>query len=152
MRIKWYGHASFLIETGGVRIITDPYDPEVVVGYAPIREPADIVIRSSDDDRGHCNAKMIPGNPTVITATEIIDGGITVRGIHFRAVPVLESVIFKESPLDNAMYCFEAEGIRITHMGDVGNPLDAEQLEALEGTDLLLALTGGPPTIDLDDL
>ena len=95
---------------------------------------------------------MIPGNPTVITATEIVDRGVTVRGINFKAVPVMESVIHKESPLDNAMYTFEADGIRIAHMGDVGNPLTPEQLERLQGTHVLLALTGGPPTIELDDL
>jgi L-ascorbate metabolism protein UlaG (beta-lactamase superfamily) len=37
-------------------------------------------------------------------------------------------------------------------MGDVGNPLDEEQLEFLSGTDLLFALAGGHPTIELDDL
>jgi L-ascorbate metabolism protein UlaG (beta-lactamase superfamily) len=37
-------------------------------------------------------------------------------------------------------------------MGDVGNPLTDAQMEALAGTDILLALAGGPPTIELEDL
>ncbi|MDX1524144.1 MAG: MBL fold metallo-hydrolase, partial [Anaerolineae bacterium] len=37
-------------------------------------------------------------------------------------------------------------------MGDVGNFLTADQMQALAGTDILLALTGGPPTIELDEL
>jgi L-ascorbate metabolism protein UlaG (beta-lactamase superfamily) len=39
------------------------------------------------------------------------------------------------------------------HLGDLGNPLTDEQLARLRGrVDVLLALTGGPPTIELEDL
>ena len=39
------------------------------------------------------------------------------------------------------------------HLGDLGNPLTDEQLALLRGrVDVLLALTGGPPTIELEDL
>jgi L-ascorbate metabolism protein UlaG (beta-lactamase superfamily) len=151
MKIKWLAHASFLIEGDGLRIITDPYHPQEM-GFPVITEPADIVIRSSDDDRGHCYAEMIRGEPEVVTATDIVDSGATVQGLTISAIPVLESLIHKDSPLDNAMYSFTVEGIRISHMGDVGNPLTDEQLEGLADTDVLLALTGGPPTIELDDL
>jgi L-ascorbate metabolism protein UlaG (beta-lactamase superfamily) len=38
-------------------------------------------------------------------------------------------------------------------MGDLGNPFTDEQLARLRGkVDILLALTGGPPTIELEDL
>ena len=50
------------------------------------------------------------------------------------------------------MYRFTVEGVQIGHLGDVGNPLTEEQLEGLAGVDVLLALAGGPPTIDIDDL
>lgn len=95
---------------------------------------------------------MIAGNPVVVTATEILEDGATVRGILIKAIAAKESLIHKERPLDNAMYRFELEGIQVCHMGDVGNRLTDDQLEALSGTDVLIAPTGGPPTIDLDDL
>jgi L-ascorbate metabolism protein UlaG (beta-lactamase superfamily) len=151
MKIKWLAHASFLIEGDGLRIITDPYMPEEV-NLPPITEPADIVIRSSDDDLGHCYIDTIPQGYELVTTTEIVDTGTTVKGLEITAIPVQESLIHKESPLDNAMYRFTLEGINITHMGDVGNRLSEAQLAALAGTDVLLALTGGPPTLDLDDL
>ena len=37
-------------------------------------------------------------------------------------------------------------------MGDVGNPLSPTQIDFFRGVDVLLTLTGGPPTIELDDL
>ncbi len=59
MKIKWYGHACFRIEGGGVSIVTDPYTPEVA-GLDPVEEPADVVIMSSATDRFHSNAPWWP--------------------------------------------------------------------------------------------
>ena len=50
------------------------------------------------------------------------------------------------------MYRFEMDGIKVAHMGDVGNPLNAQQMAFFEDVDVLLALTGGGLTIALDDL
>src|ERR1700680_1243368 len=80
MKIRWLGHAAFAIESNGLRVITDPYTPEDL-DFPPVTESADIVIRSSADDRGHCNAEMIPGSPVVVTATEIVEKGANVRGL-----------------------------------------------------------------------
>ena len=151
MKITWCAHAAFLLEGDGLRIVTDPYLPEAT-GLAPIVEPADVVIRSSSDDEGHCHAAMIGGNPAVVTATEIDGAPAEICGLSISAIQSQESLIHKESPRDNAMYRFTLAGIRITHLGDVGNRLTNDQLQAMQGTDVLLAPTGGPPTIDLDDL
>jgi|SRR5579859_2323022 len=151
MNITWLAHAAFLIEGAGVRIITDPYTPSSI-GFATIDEKADIVVRSSADDLGHCNAAMIPGDPVVVTATEVGPEGVEARGVHFAAIPAQESLIYKAAPADNAMYRFTLDGVRVAHFGDVGNRLEESQLAALAGADVWLVPAGGPPTIDLDDL
>jgi L-ascorbate metabolism protein UlaG (beta-lactamase superfamily) len=59
----------------------------------------------------------------------------------------------KEDPEENAMYRLELDGVSVLHMGDAGNPPTEEQLARLRGrVDVLLALAGGPPTIELNDL
>jgi len=151
MRIKRYGHASFLIAGDNIRIITDPYLPELI-GYDPITDPADVVITSSATDPAHCHVAMLPGNPTVINALEITGNPVEIRGVRFEAVATTESLIYKDSPGQNAMYRFTVNDIAVGHMGDVGNPLDDAQLAFFQDIDVLLALTGGPPTIELDDL
>jgi L-ascorbate metabolism protein UlaG (beta-lactamase superfamily) len=151
MKIKWYAHAAVLFADNQLRIIADPYSP-TELGFATITEPADIVIRSSADDLGHCYAEMISGDPIIVTATELEPEGVTVRGIHFTPIHARESLIHKERPRDNAMYRFTLDGIRIAHLGDVGNRLTDDQLDGLHDVDVLLAPVGGPPTIDLDDL
>jgi L-ascorbate metabolism protein UlaG (beta-lactamase superfamily) len=151
MKIQWFAHAAFLIETGHLRIITDPYTPEVM-GFSPIITRADVVIRSSRDDAGHCFASMIPGDPVVVTATEIGSEPFEVAGVRITAIPAQESLIHKAQPADNAMYRFSLEGLEMVHMGDVGNRLTESQLKALGGADVLFAPVGGPPTIELSDL
>ena len=153
MKIKWLAHASFLIEGNGLRIITDPYEPNEVINLPPITETADIVVRSSDDDEAHCFIDTIPPGFELVTATDIVETGATAKGIDFSAIWSMESLTKADNIIrDNAMYCFTLDGINITHMGDVGNSLTAAQMEAMAGTDILLALAGGHPTIDLADL
>ena len=152
MKIRWLAHASFLIEGDGLRIITDPFEPNEVINLPPVTETADIVVRSSDDDEAHCYVETIPPGFELVTATDIVESGATAKGVRFEAIWSEESHIHKEVVRDNAMYRFTLEGINITHMGDVGNPLTKAQMDALAGTDILLALVGGPPTIELADL
>jgi hypothetical protein len=50
MKIKWYAHAAVMFEGEGVRIIADPYEPELA-GLAPIPDPADRAVRSPVNPR-----------------------------------------------------------------------------------------------------
>lgn len=151
IKIKWLAHASFLIEGDGLRIITDPYDPQEI-NLPPVTEPADIVIRSSDDDKAHCFVDTIPAGFELITAPDIVETGATAEGLEVTAIWSQESLVHKDIPRHNAMYRFTLDGVTISHMGDVGDFLTKEQMAALAGTDVLLALAGGPPTIELDEL
>ncbi|SUZ32058.1 hypothetical protein ROE7235_01810 [Roseibaca ekhonensis] len=156
MDIRWYGHASFrLLPKAGPVIITDPYLPELV-GYAPIPDPADIVVISSTDDDGHCREDLVPDNHAVVDALDVaLNGGSrVVDGLTFNAMEAMEYEHHPEHavPGQNAMYRFELDGIRIAHMGDVGNRLTSAQMEFFEDVDILLALTGDALTIKLPDL
>lgn len=155
MKIKWYGHASFLITANdGTAIITDPYTPETS-GYAPISDVADVVIMSSDNDLFHCRADLLPGSPLVINALTVAQQGGKRQelGIEFQAMEAMEALDHREhDPDQNGMFRFEVDGISVGHMGDVGNPLTTAQMDFFKDVDVLLALVGGHPTLELDDL
>jgi L-ascorbate metabolism protein UlaG (beta-lactamase superfamily) len=155
MKLKWYGHASFRIRSeDGVSIITDPYDP-ATAGFKGFTEPADIVIISSDNDSFHCNEHLIPGSHTTINALELArSGGVRLEhGIEFRAIEAMEALNHAEhDPDQNGMYRIKIDGIQIGHLGDMGNALTPAQLEFFAGIDVLLALVGGHPTLELSDL
>lgn len=155
MKLKWYGQACFLITASdGTKIVTDPYTPETS-GYQYVTEEADLVIRSSDNDSFHCRADLIPGSPTVVTALDLAnEGGETVqKGIRIRAIEAMEALNHRyHDPDQNGMYRFTVDGLDIGHMGDVGNALSEGQINFFKDVDVLLALAGGHPVIELDDL
>ncbi len=156
MDIRWYGHAAFgLTPENGPSVITDPYRADLV-GYAPIPDAADIVVRSSADDEGHCREDLVPGEHELVEALAIaMNGGSrTVGGVEFKAKKAMEIAdhFEHEVPGQNAMYRFELDGIKIAHMGDVGNRLTCDQLAFFEDVDILLALTGSILTIKMPDL
>ncbi len=156
MKITWFGHAAFhLLPEEGPSVITDPYTPEGV-GYAPIRESADLVIISSDDDDAHCRADLISGNPAIVNALEVAQNGGRAEavGIEVTAIEAAEWDHHPEHevPGQNGMYRFTLDGIKCAHMGDVGNPLTDAQQSFFEDTDILFALAGGYLTLELPDL
>lgn len=155
MKLKWYGQAAFSVSSdAGLTIITDPYTPETA-GYEPILDPADLVITSSDNDSFHCRSDLILGNPVTINALAVAHNGgtRTEKGVTFRAIAAMEALNHRyHDPDQNALYRFEVDSIRIGHMGDVGNALSAAQIDFFRDLDILLALAGGHPTIELDDL
>lgn len=150
MKIQWYAHACFRLETQGVSIVTDPYTPRKA-GFRVIEEAADLVVRSSDDDSAHANAAMFPGSD-VMTMTHVPRAGNEWRGIRFRPIPAQESLVHKAEPGDNALYRFVVDDVDVIHFGDVGNPLADWQLALMRGCDVALVPVGGPPTIALPDL
>lgn len=154
MRITFYAHASFRLEADGIALVTDPYTP-ARSGFDPIDEPADIVLMSSATDDFHSDPSHLRGEPAVVNALELPPEGTVVKGVPVRPFPATESLTFDfgRDPDANALYLFELGGLRVLHMGDIGNPVAPGHLDALAGqVDLLLALTGAHATIALDDL
>ncbi len=160
MKIKFYAHASFRLETDGLAVVTDPYTPGPGhSGFDPINEAADLVIMSSATDAFHSDPSHVQGEPVVVNALELPPEGTEVRGIPIRSFRAYESKTFDyqaefgRDPDANALYLFTLGGLRVLHMGDIGNPVAREHLDALRGqVDILLALTGEHATIALDDL
>jgi hypothetical protein len=134
VEIAFYAHASFRLEADGLTVITDPYTPGPQPrGFDPINEPADHVIMSSATDAFHSDLSHARGNPTVINALELPPEGSTVRGLHIRSFPAMESFTFYfgRDPDANALYLFTLGGIHVLHMGDIGNPVSPAHLDAL---------------------
>lgn len=158
MKIKFYAHASFRLEGDGLVVVTDPYLPSRS-RFDPIDEPADIVLMSSATDKFHSDPSHVKGDPIVVNALELPPDGAEVKGLRIKSFPAMENLSYDfrrewgRDPDANALYTFTLDGLRVLHMGDIGNPVPPEHLAALKGqVDVLLALTGGHATIALDDL
>ena len=151
MKITWYGHAAFLIETMGLRIILDPYRSPDCGGYEPIAEIADVVAVSHENDRYHSHLGQIGGAFEVVRGLDLPPGGLTAHGVRFEAIRVFET---PEKLVEDEVTIlhFRMEGLHVVHLGDLGHSLSDDELAPIRGADVLLASAGGPPTIDFPEI
>ena len=147
MRLTYFGHSSFLVETAdGIRVILDPYRHGAfngAVGYAPIDEPADVVVASHDHD-DHGAYDTIPGDPLVLlhpTAETV--GSLTITGVD-----VAHDETGGSERGKNTIAILDDGDVRLVHLGDLGHTLDYATVEALGRVDVLLVPVGGFFTID----
>ncbi len=143
MYLKWLGHACYLVELGGLRVVMDPYDEKV--GYLSLDVTADCVtISHSHFD--HNNVSAVKGSPLIIKSPEEVKiGSITCHGI-----PVFHDLNKGIQRGTNIIFLLEGEGIRIAHLGDLGHTLSSEILSQMGEIDILLIPVGGVFTVDAD--
>jgi len=151
MKLTWFGHAAFLIEAQGTRIILDPFRSPDSGGYRPIDEAADVVVVSHENDRYHSHLGQIIPPFEVVKALEIPSGGTTVRGIKLKTIHVFENE--KRQPEDEVTIVhFRVEGLHVAFLGDLGHSLSEEELDPIRGAEVVLIAAGGRPTIGLAEV
>jgi L-ascorbate metabolism protein UlaG (beta-lactamase superfamily) len=144
VKLKWLGHASFLITSDtGMKIITDPYTITEDIKYGEITESADIVT-VSHDHRDHNNVAAVRGKPEVVRRV-----GITkVKEIEFKGIASYHDEAGGSKRGNNIIFCFVVDGMRLCHLGDLGHQLSEKQVTELGKVDILLIPVGGYYTID----
>jgi L-ascorbate metabolism protein UlaG (beta-lactamase superfamily) len=146
MHFTWYGHAAFLIETQGLRIIFDPYRSPESGGYLPIEEPADLVIVSHDDQIYHSYSGQIVPPFELVKALELPPGGKVFKGIRFETVHAFETP--ERLPDEEVTIIhFHSEAMHVVYLGDLGHGLTDEEVAPLRGADIVLIPAGSTPTI-----
>lgn len=134
MKLTWYGHACFKLETAEGSVVFDPYES----GYLPnLKLPgicADAVICShGHGDHSAAGAVTLTGNTPSFKLTQI---------------PCFHDEVGGRKRGKNLITVVEAEGKKIAHMGDIGHQLNGEQLSLLKGADVLMIPVGGVYTVD----
>ena len=144
MKVKWLGHATFLITAGdGTKIITDPYIPGNGLSYGEIKESADIVT-VSHDHFDHNNVASVSGNPQVVKDSEPTE----IKGIKIRGVPTYHDDKQGKDRGNNVIFIMDVDGVKVCHVGDLGHPLNSQQVADIGKVDVLLVPVGGFFTID----
>lgn len=144
MKVKYLGHSAFIITSdSGLKIITDPYTTAPSLTYGEITESADIVT-VSHDHLDHCNAAGVGGNPQVVKGA----GRVVVRGIEFNGIAGYHDEVRGRMRGNNTIFCFDVDGMRVCHLGDLGHLLDDRQVLEIGDVDILLIPVGGYFTID----
>ena len=134
MKLTWLGHSCFLLESADGSCVFDPYAPGSVPGLELGKLAADMCLCShGHGDHAYSDAVSLTGNDCAlkVTAADTFHDGVrgTLRG-------------------KNIVYTVAAEGMRVTHMGDIGHIPDAETLEKIGKPDVLMIPVGGFFTVD----
>jgi L-ascorbate metabolism protein UlaG (beta-lactamase superfamily) len=147
MKIKWYGHAAFLITSDeGTRIIIDPYEPGAFGGqlsYGKIKDQADIVL-TSHDHADHNYTQDLPGTPQVVKGS----GSKTIKGISMKGVSSYHDPSKGSERGANTIFTIKINNIQLCHLGDLGHLLSDKELADIAPVDILLIPVGGFFTID----
>ncbi len=132
MEIIWLGHACFALESGGCRVVLDPYQMN---DYPPLHTHADAVYCS----HGHADhnytaaVELSAGKENRFTVEKVETFHDDKRGLLRGG---------------NTMHILRAEGLTVVHCGDLGHFPDEAQLAAISLADALLIPVGGYYTID----
>jgi len=144
MKVKWLGHACFLITSkSGLKAITDPYAVGGGIDYSPIKEMADVVVVSHEHG-DHNNVSAVQGKPEVVKGS----GTKIAKGIRFKGVATFHDGSQGTQRGPNTVFCFTVDDIRLCHLGDLGHLLSPGQVTEIGAVDILLVPVGGFFTID----
>jgi len=149
LTIRYHGWSFFLVTTpDGLRIAMDPYGN---IGY-PFPEVEADVVTVSHEHSDHNNVELVKGSPRVYRG--VPPGTADWNRVYERfgntrvfVVAAFHDDVQGTSPRGlNAVFVVESDGVRIAHLGDIGqSALTDGQLRALGTIDVLMIPVGAGP-------
>ena len=134
MKLTWYGHSCFMLESHAGTVVFDPYADGFPRGLKLPQLTADLVLCShSHGDHNAEDKVTITGQQTDYTVETLCCFHDDVQG---------------KKRGENLIRIVSGGGARVAHLGDVGHMLPPGQIKAIGHVDALLIPVGGFYTID----
>lgn len=145
MMISYLGRSCFKFQDKlgpeGITLVTDPFGKDL--GLKVPNFEADIVTVSHQHS-DHNNVGALRGTPFVID----MPGEYDVKGVMVQGINTFHDNKQGAERGGNIVYRIEMDDLTIVHLGDLGHVLTDEQLDQLDGVDILMIPVGGKFTID----
>jgi L-ascorbate metabolism protein UlaG (beta-lactamase superfamily) len=152
MQVEWFGQSAFALREGETTIAIDPFgempglaDRGMRFDYPPIAGLTADLLLVTHEHGDHNAVDRVGGDPVVVRSTAgrfetPIGEVVAVASEHDRVAGTARG--------PNTLFAFELGGVRVAHLGDLGQAvLRDEQAVALGSVDLLLIPVGDGPTI-----
>ena len=152
MQLEWYGQSAFRLADGDATVFIDPFDDLSGIHdrgmrweYPAIEGVSADLLLVTHEHRDHNGVGAIGGDPVVLRST---------AGTHESPIGEVVGIASEHDEVagtqrgPNTLWVFLFGGIRVAHLGDLGQKaLRDAQLAALGKVDLLIVPVGGGPTI-----
>ena len=143
MDLTWLGGAATRMRTRTAAVVMDPYDKSA--GGTLGRPDAHIITVSHDDPMRNGIAQVAPaeGDPMVLTGPgEYESRGVIIEGVR-------SSLRGDGEPVDlrSTLWLFEAEDIRVAHLGGMGAAPSGAAMDVLSVADIVFVPIGLPDTL-----
>ncbi|MDN5346717.1 MAG: hypothetical protein PWP65_281 [Clostridia bacterium] len=148
--MQWLGHASFYFTSPqGVRVVTDPYGPQVMPAARTVE--ADLVT-VSHEHWDHNYLQGVTGQPQIWRGltpdgAEWQQVGAVLKDVRGYIVPTYHDDSQGSKRGKNAVFVLEVGDLRMAHLGDLGHVLTEEQCQKIGRLDVLMIPVGGYFTI-----
>lgn len=142
MDISWLGQACFKLKGKQATIVLDPYSDQI--GFKLPKVEADVVA-VTHDHYDHNASSEVSGDPFVITGP----GEYEIKGINVVGIPSFHDNKKGQERGKNILYSVQIDGVRIAHLGDLGqDELTSAQIDSLGNVGVLMIPVGSVYTID----
>ncbi len=142
MEITWLGHSCFQLRGKNATLITDPFTLQP--GEAQwLNKINATIVTVSHNHPGHNYVLGVNGNPHVVRGP----GEYEISDVLITGVAAYHDDKQGKERGRNTIYVIHMDDLVICHLGDLGHPLQEEQLEEVADADVLLVPIGGPHTI-----
>lgn len=140
MKIQYLGHSSFLLESaGGTRVVTDPYGE---IGFPFPRVKADgVTVSHAHYD--HCNVAALGKRVKVFDRA----GTFSLGEFSISSMERYHDDCGGRKRGKDLVFFLESEGVRVCHLGDLGEPFSPELAASFGKVDVLMIPVGGNYTI-----
>lgn len=147
MLLSYLGHSSFyVLGSDGSRIVSDPYGSYPPFLVFPKDVEADL-ITISHSHADHTATSKVSGRPPIIRDATTT----TVREMKVTGYPALHGE-YQGTMAPNVIFVFECGGVKVVHLGELGQINSADTLEAIADADVMLVPIGVVGAMPYDQL
>jgi len=146
--IQWFGHSSFLIQSGSeTKVVTDP-NFNVTPGIAAE------AVTVSNDHFTHNNVGVISGNPLILRGITLRQTWnpirTSVKDITIVNIPSQRGLVY--AGVANSIFIYEMGSLCLAHLGNMGHLLTPEQEKVLQKVDVMMTPIDAMTNLGFEDL
>ncbi|GIW63618.1 MAG: MBL fold metallo-hydrolase [Patescibacteria group bacterium] len=141
MEIRYLGHSAFLIKNRSLKIVTDPFDPDMT-GLKYKKQGADVVTISHQHNDHNFTEKE---NSAELKLS--LPGEYEINKVSITGYPSFHDNSNGSERGKNTIFKFVIDEKSILHCGDLGHTLSDDLIDEIGSIDILLIPVGGVYTI-----